>query len=152
MILIEKEFQVFYKDEKTNISFPFDINEDVEGLKITFSYDPKILEDDERANMLIENNIKKDAGEFAHEYSDWDEFKPLKNLVTVSVDDPDTYRGCAHRQDKDQVHIIREDFSSRGFHKGKIQKGQWKVVLNLHGIVTESINCKLKVEAGDYYE
>ena len=152
MILIEKEFQVFYKDEKTNISFPFDINENVEGLKITFSYDPKILEDDERANMLIENNIKKDAGEFAHEYSDWDEFKPLKNLVTVSVDDPDTYRGCAHRQDKDQVHIIREDFSSRGFHKGKIQKGQWKVVLNLHGIVTESINCKLKVEAGDYYE
>ena len=152
MILIEKEFQVFYKDEKTNISFPFDINEDVEGLKITFSYDPKILEDDERANMLIENNIKKDAGEFAHEYSDWDEFKPLKNLITVSVDDPDTYRGCAHRQDKDQVHIIREDFSSRGFHKGKIQKGQWKVVLNLHGIVTESINCKLKVEAGDYYE
>ena len=152
MMLIEKEFQVFYKDEKTNISFPFDINEDVEGLKITFSYDPKILEDDERANMLIENNIKKDAGEFAHEYSDWDEFKPLKNLITVSVDDPDTYRGCAHRQDKDQVHIIREDFSSRGFHKGKIQKGQWKVVLNLHGIVTESINCKLKVEAGDYYE
>ena len=152
MILIEKEFQVFYKDEKTNISFPFDINENVEGLKITFSYDPKILEDDERANMLIENNINKDAGEFAHEYSDWDEFKPLKNLITVSVDDPDTYRGCAHRQDKDQVHIIREDFSSRGFHKGKIQKGQWKVVLNLHGIVTESINCKLKVEAGDYYE
>ena len=152
MILIEKEFQVFYKDEKTNISFPFDINEDVEGLKITFSYDPKILEDDERANMLIENNINKDAGEFAHEYSDWDEFKPHKNLNTVSVDDPDTYRGCAHRQDKDQVHIIREDFSSRGFHKGKIQKGQWKVVLNLHGIVTESINCKLKVEAGDYYE
>ena len=152
MILIEKEFQVFYKDEKTNISFPFDINENVEGLKITFSYDPKILEDDERANMLIENNINKDAGEFADEYSDWDEFKPLKNLITVSVDDPDTYRGCAHRQDKDQVHIIREDFSSRGFHKGKIQKGQWKVVLNLHGIVTESINCKLKVEAGDYYE
>ena len=152
MVLLSKEFQVFYKDEKTNISFPFEINEDVKGLKITFSYDPKVLEDDERANLLIENNIKKDAGEFADEYSDWDEFKPLKNLITVSVDDPDTYRGCAHRQDKEQVHIIREDFSSRGFHKGAIQKGQWKIVLNLHGIVTETVNCKLTVEAGDFYE
>ena len=152
MVLLSKEFQVFPDDEKTNISFPFEINEDVKSLKITFSYDPKILEDDERADMLIENNIKKDAGEFAHEYTDWDEFKPLKNLITVSVDDTKGYRGCAHRQDKDQIHIIREDFASRGFHKGKPEKGQWKVVLNLHGIVTETVNCKLKVEAGDFYE
>ena len=152
MLLLSEEFQVFPKDEKTNISFSFSVPEDTASLKITFSYDPKVLEDDERANILIENNIKKDAGEFAREYSDWDEFKPLKNLITVSVDDPDTYRGCAHRQDKDQVHIIREDFASRGFHRGAIHKGQWKVVLNLHGIVTEKINCKLRVEAGDFYE
>ena len=152
MILLQKDFQAFPENEKTNIAFTFDVAEGTESLKITFSYDPTVLEDDERANILIENNIKKDAGEFAHEYADWDEFKPLKNLITVSVDDPDTYRGCAHRQDKDQIHIIREDFASRGFHKGKIQNGQWKVVLNLHGIVTEVINCKLKVEAGDFYE
>ncbi len=152
MILLQKEFQVFPENEKTNIAFSFDVSEGTESLKITFSYDPKILEDDDRANILIENNIKKDAGEFAHEYSDWDEFKPLKNLITVSADDPETYRGCAHRQDKDQVHIIREDFASRGFHKGAIQKGQWKVVLNLHGIVTEEVNCRLSVEAGDFHE
>lgn len=152
MILLDETFQVFYKDEKTNISFPFSIDEDTSSLKITFNYSPKILEDDDRANMLIENNIKKDAGDFACEYTDWQQYKPLKNLITVSVDDPDTYRGCAHRQDKDQIHIIREDFASRGFHKGKIQKGQWKVVLNLHGIVTESVDCRLKVEAGDFYE
>lgn len=152
MILLQKEFQVFPENEKTNIDFAFDVCEDSKSLKITFSYAPKILEDDNRANILIENNIKKDAGKFAHEYSDWNEFKPLKNLITVSVDDPDTYRGCAHRQDKDQVHIIREDFASRGFHKGAIQKGQWKVGLHLHGIVTEKVNCSLMVEAGDYYE
>ena len=59
MILLQKEFKVYYKDEKTNISFPFVVDEDAESLKITFSYSPKLLEDDERANMLIENNIKK---------------------------------------------------------------------------------------------
>ena len=59
MILLDETFQVFYKDEKTNISFPFSIDEDTSSLKITFNYSPKILEDDDRANMLIENNIKK---------------------------------------------------------------------------------------------
>lgn len=152
MLLLSEEFQVTPENEKTNISFPFTVSEGTESLKITFSYDPKVLEDDDRAKMLIENNIKKDAGDYADEYTSWQEFLPLKNLITVSLDDTKGYRGCAHRQDKDQIHIIREDFASRGFHKGRPEAGQWKVVLNLHGIVTESVNCKLKVEAGDFNE
>lgn len=152
MMLLQEEFQVFPKDEKTNIGFDFSVPENTKSLKISFSYDPKILEDNDRAKMLIENNIQKDAGEYAHEYPSWESFLPLKNLITVSLDNPVTYRGCAHRQDKEQIHIIREDFASRGFEKGKIISGQWKVVLNLHGVVTEKIDCKLKVEAGDYNE
>lgn len=152
MLLLSEEFQVTPENEKTNISFPFTVPEGTASLKITFSYDPKVLEDDERARMLIENNIKKDAGEYADEYPDWREFLPLKNLITVSLDDTKGYRGCAHRQDKDQIHIIREDYASRGFHKGRPEAGQWKAVLNLHGIVTERVNCRLKVEAGDFYE
>ncbi len=153
MVLFEKEFQLFYEQEKTNVTFPFTVPEGAESLKISFSYDPKTVEDMDRARLLAENNIKKDAGEeYFHEYPSWEAYLPLKNLITVSVDDPETYRGCAHRQDKDQVHILRENFASRGFLKGRIQAGQWKVVLNLHGIVTETVNCKLKAEAGDFYE
>lgn len=152
MLLLEKEFQVFYSDEKTNISFPFEVPEGVNALKVTFSYSPKVLYDDERSKMLIENNIKKDAGDFADEYPSWKEYLPLKNLITVSVDDPVTYRGCAHRQAEYMEHIIGEDFASDGFNKGKVQGGQWKVVLNLHGIVTEKVDCILKVEAGDFHE
>lgn len=152
MILLHKEFQVFPENEKTNVAFAFNVPEDTRSLKITFSYDPKVLEDNNRAKMLIENNIKKDAGEYADQYPSWEEFLPLKNLITLSLDDTKGYRGCAHRQDKDQVHIIREDFASRGFHKGVPEAGEWKAVLNLHGVVTEKINCCLMVEAGDFYE
>lgn len=152
MILLHKEFQVFPENEKTNIAFNFNVPEATRSLKITFSYDPKVLEDNDRAKMLIENNIKKDAGEYADQYPLWEEFLPLKNLITLSLDDTKGYRGCAHRQDKDQIHIIREDFASRGFHKGVPEAGGWKAVLNLHGIVTEKINCNLMVEAGDFYE
>ena len=63
MILLEKEFAVFPENEKTNISFPFAVPEGADSLKFTFSYSPKVLCDDERAKWLIENNIKKDAGE-----------------------------------------------------------------------------------------
>lgn len=152
MLLLKEELQVFPEDEKTNIGFEFDVPENTASLKISFSYDPKILEDRDRAKMLIERNIKKDAGEYACEYAPWESYLPLKNLITVSLDDTETYRGCAHRQDKDQIHIIREDFASRGFDKGEIRAGRWKVVLNIHGVVTEVINCKLRVEAGDFYE
>lgn len=152
MILLEKEFAVFPENEKTNISFPFAVPEGADSLKFTFSYSPKVLCDDERAKWLIENNIKKDAGEFADEYPCWQEFLPLKNLITLSVDDAEGYRGCAHRQAEYMEHIISEDFASPGFNKGKIKEGQWKAVLNIHGIVTEKTDCKLKVEAGDFRE
>ncbi len=152
MLLLEKEFTVYPKNEKTNMSFPFSVGEGVKSLKFTFSYSPKVLTDNERAKILIENNIKKDAGEYTGEYPSWEEFLPLKNLITLSVDDPFTYRGCAHRQAEYMEHIIRESFASPGFNKGKIQKGQWKAVLNLHGVVTEKIDCHLKIEAGDFLE
>lgn len=151
MVLLEKEFELSYEQEKTNVPFPFLVEENTCSLKISFSYSPKTADDMVRARALIEKNIKKDAGEYACEYPSWETYLPLKNLITVSLDDPEGYRGCAHRQDKDQVHIIRKDFASRGFDKGEIREGQWKVVLNLHGIVTEKVSCKLKVEAGDFY-
>ncbi len=152
MLLLEKEFTVFPEDEKTNISFPFEVCEGVESLKFTFSYSPKVLTDNERARILIENNIKKDAGDYAGEYPSWQEFLPLKNLITLSVDDPVTYRGCAHRHAEYMEHIISESFASPGFNKGRIQKGQWKAVLNIHGVVTEKIDCHLKIQAGDFCE
>lgn len=152
MLLLEKEFEVFPENEKTNISFPFEAGCEVKALKFTFSYSPKVLYDNERAKVLIENNIKKDAGEYADEYPSWEEFLPLKNLITLSVDDAEGYRGCAHRQAEYMEHIISENFASPGFNKGKIKPGQWRAVLNIHGVVTEKIDCKLKVEAGDFLE
>ncbi|MBQ7295862.1 MAG: hypothetical protein IJW86_06680 [Clostridia bacterium] len=152
MLLLEEKFTVYPKNEKTNMSFPFEVAEEAKALKFTFSYSPKVLTDNERAKRLIEENIKNDAGEYADEYPSWQEFLPLKNLITLSVDDPFTYRGCAHRQAEHMEHIISESFASPGFNKGKVQSGQWKAVLNLHGIVTEKVDCHLKIEAGDFLE
>lgn len=152
MIIINKSFSVFPKDEKTNIVIPFEVDENVKMLKFTFSYSPKRLEDNVRAKTLIQGCIKKDAGEYADEYPSWESFLPLKNLITLSVDDSFGYRGCAHRQAEYMEHIISENFASPGFNKGKIIPGTWKAVLNVHGVVTQKIDCVLKVEAGEFNE
>lgn len=146
--LLEKEIVLTPENEKTNILLPFTVEEESEKLKINYSYSPKELGDCERAKELIEKNLRNDTHGDRHLYPDYKEYLPLKNLVTLSLDSPSRYIGAAHRQDKDQCHIISEKFSSVGFLKGKIEKGQWTLQLNVHALVTEECTCKVKIEAG----
>ncbi len=146
--LLEKEILLTPENEKTNILLPFTVEEESEKLKITYSYSPKELGDCERARELIEKNLANDTHGDRHLYPDYKEFLPLKNLVTLSLDSTSRYMGAAHRQDKDQCHIISEGFSSVGFLRSKIEKGQWTLQLNVHALVTENCTCRVKIEAG----
>lgn len=143
-ILIKEEIRITHKDEKTNLTLPFYINEEAGELVIRFSYSPKTLEDIDAQNVLIEENLKRDAGEFAGEYTDWKGYYPLKNLVTLSLDSPSDFIGAAHRQDREQEHIINEIEASRGFIPCKIEKGTWVLSINVHAVVTDE--CILNVE------
>lgn len=147
-ILSEKEIVLTAENEKTNILIPFSVEEESERLIITYSYSPKELGDSESAKALIEENLLRDTHGGRNFYPDYKEYLPLKNLVTLSLNSPEKYMGAAHRQDREQRHIISEDFSSVGFLKGKIIKGQWTLYLNVHAVVTENCLCKIKIEAG----
>ncbi len=146
MILSDKKIVILEEDEKTNIVLPFEVNEEFEALKITYSYSPKILEDREKSKILIEKNIKTDAGANFCDYPSWENFLPLKNLITLSLDGPDGYVGAAHRQAERSEHIISESFSSEGFIKTSVKKGLWKLTLNVHALVTEKAHCNITVE------
>lgn len=147
-VLLEKTVVLTPENEKTNIILPFTVKEESEKLRITYSYSPKELSDCERARDLIERNLQNDTHGDRPLYPDYREYLPLKNLVTLSLNSPTRYMGAAHRQDKEQCHIISEDFSSVGFLKGRIEKGQWMLYLNVHALVTENCTCKVKIEAG----
>lgn len=146
--LLEKEIILTSENEKTNILLPFTVQEDREKLKITYSYSPKELGDCERARELIEKNLLNDTHGDRELYPEYREYLPLKNLVTLSLNSPYGYMGAAHRQDKEQCHIISESFASAGFLKGKIIKGQWTLYLNVHALVTEKCTCRVKIEVG----
>lgn len=136
MIILEKEVRLTPENQKTNITFPFTLDCSAEKLLITYSYSPKILDDREKSIRLIERWTKDDT----------EKYLPLKNLVTLSLDSPDGFRGSAHRHAPEQKHIISESFSSNGFLKTKIKKGDWRISLNVHAVVTEYCDCKLKIE------
>ena len=144
--IFEKDIHIFRKQEKTNIVLPFTLPFDGEELKITFCYSPKILENEAEAQNQIKYCLIRDG--YEEEICKWEEYLPLKNLITLSLDDPEGYRGCAHRHSPYQEHNISEKSASPGFLKGRIIKGEWKAVLNVHALVTQSCDVHIKVEAG----
>ena len=146
--LLDKKIVLTKENEKTNVPLTFEVEEDFSELQITYSYSPKILEDREKSKELIEENIRTDAGENFSDYPSWEEFMPLKNLITLSLDSPKGYMGAAHRQADNQHHIISEEFSSVGFERTEITKGQWTLTLNVHALVTDKAECLVKIEGG----
>lgn len=152
IILKEDETYLRPSDEKSNCYIPFRVPDGINKLYITYSYSPKILEDREKSYELIKENIMRDAPEDFGRYTDYEEFLPLKNLVTLSLtyDYPDglthIFRGAAHRHDEEQYHEIGADFASPGFLRGEITPGQWSLCLNVHALVTEVCTCKIKIE------
>ncbi len=146
--LLSKTVVLTPADEKTNIPLDFTVGEEAEKIAITYSYSPKQLEEGERARLLIEQNLENDTHGDRALYPQWQEYLPLKNLVTLSLDSPCGYVGAAHRQDEKQHHIISKDFSSRGFNLTEIYQGDWTVTLNVHALVTQECECQITVETG----
>lgn len=127
MLIYEKSGVITPEQDKTNIFLPFDVPEGTEKLILDYTYSPKILENKERAMELIKTKLKQYGGKEAAE-----DYLPVKNLITLSLDDNGEYRGAAHRQAECQHHEISADYASPGFLKGKIHCGVWQLVLNVH--------------------
>ena len=142
MIIFETAGRVLPEQDKTNIPLEFTVPGGIEKLTIDYEYSPKILEDEKKAEKLLTKSIEKYLGdEYKAEPKD---FMPVKNLITLSLDDNGEYRGAAHRQADKQHHEISRDFASPGLVKGEIHSGKWQVVLNVHCCACD-VHYKIKV-------
>ena len=136
-------------DTKSNISWYFELEESADFLDITYSYSPKKLEDKEKTKEKIMQCLLKDAPDTYEEYlPETEKFAPLVNLVTISLDGPDGYVGAAHRHPNIQSHRISSEISSVGFMKTKIKKGKWRLMLNIHAVVTDECAVAVEIKAG----
>lgn len=143
--VLETELRVLPENEKTNLVLPFTVPFDASKIQIFYTYAPKML-DGTPALEKAEACLCRDAGEYRGEYPAAACYLPLNNLITLSLDAPDGYRGCAHRQAPQQTHILTQNSCSPGFLPGKIQKGEWKLWLHVHALVTAYCDCRIKIE------
>jgi hypothetical protein len=145
-IILDVKGQVTPLNSKAHISYKFHLGQRGGKLWISFAYEPKNLEDREQAKTMIFDSIDKYSEPDQRErlQAKWESFLPLKNLVTVSVDDPERHRGAGHRHDPEQLLFLSEEEASPGLVSGKILTGMWEVTLSLHAIVTD--NCRYTLQ------
>ncbi|MBB6671173.1 hypothetical protein H7C19_10780 [Cohnella nanjingensis] len=134
-------------DARTHRRYPFELREPSDGLHIRFAYSPKTLEDREESRLLMERSIALYVApdQQARALENVDRYYPLKNLITISVDDGRGYRGACHRHDAEQRLFLSEEEASPGLTRGPVEPGRWCVTLSLHAIVTASCSYRLEV-------
>ena len=150
-ILLNVTGELFPADSQTNVVHEFCLDVPAEAIRIEYHYSPKILDDDALANRLLEAGMEHCVEEQDRAQFPIRSFLPLVNLVTLSVDDPNGYRGCAHRHANEQEHVLRAEDSSPGFEDKPLPLGEWRAVINVHAVVTSPCRYELIItaEGGD---
>ena len=127
MILYSKQGIILPSQDKTNIALPLTVPNGIKEIKIKYSYSPKTVEDSAAAEKAVVEGMKK----YNVPLDDVNRFLPVSNLITLSFDDPDGYRGACHRQPNKQLITIGQN-STPGIFNRKITAGEWRIVLNVH--------------------
>ncbi|CAI6085749.1 hypothetical protein [Cohnella sp. JJ-181] len=146
-MLLDIEKHVTPEHSRSHLRFPFRLERPAAKLNIRFSYTPKVLEEDAVARRLMEISIERyiEPERQKAALENLERYLPLQNLITVSVDDADGYRGACHRHDPAQQLYLSENGASPGLIGGRIGVGDWAVTLSVHSVVTESCACRLEV-------
>lgn len=149
MKLLDIEKELSSKDNKTHICYEFEVPDRVSVLYVYFEYTPKFLEGKEACN----DKIKESLEQYPHEMREQmmtkrNRFDKLPNMLSVSIDDPEGFRGNVHRHFIEDVLIIDADKSGPGILKRSIEPGDWKITISIHGIVSETVKYTLQVKGG----
>ncbi|MEK8126411.1 hypothetical protein WMW72_00625 [Paenibacillus filicis] len=151
-LIFQTEGQLSTADSQTHRRFTFDVAPNGRELHLLFDYSPTLLEDEQLSKEIIRTSLfKYNEGSEPVTEDGWRKYYPLRNLLTVSLDDPDGFRGACHRKDASQRLSVSAHEASPGLMPGPVIAGAWTVTLSLHAIVTESCEFKLTVwqEDGD---
>jgi hypothetical protein len=126
---------------RTHIPFTFALERPVTSMQIDFSYAPKVLADGARARELAE------AGARRYGYSPDHPRRRLQltNFLTLSLDGPSGFRGCAHRHPPRQRITLDGAAATPGFIAGPLEAGSWTATISVHSVVTDRCRFLLRV-------
>lgn len=145
MIILKEERRILQEKSNTHINIPFIVPFDGKKLVIKFSYFPKQVVDEILSLKLIQECLETFEPTKIYRIEELNNFLPLNNMLTLSIDSPEGFLGTAHRQMSEQRHIISETESSRGFIKQKVQKGEWNITISVYPLISPFVDFELEV-------
>ena len=148
--LLSVEGTVTPSCSKSHITYVIHLHRPCRELHVEFAYEPKILEDREKSRAAIGDALALfvEESELEASRTNWERYYPLKNLLTLSFDDENGFRGAAHRHDPVQRHIIAENEASPGLIRGIIPRGQLRITISVHCVITDECRYRLRVREG----
>ena len=146
--ILKQVLNIKETDSKTNIILDFELEKDYNQLVFHLCYSPKEVDNTQIAKSQIEEAIKRFIPNNAQNGNVcWQDFVPLCNLITLSLDYQNQYLGCAHRQAPSQTHYINQSSPSYGFITHQPVKGHYRAVLNVHAVIGDDVTYQIEIEA-----
>lgn len=143
-ILLKTDMTLDQSADQSHIIFRFFVPDRVEKLVIDLSYDPPYEEYDGQVKDWIKDHSDYYDFHIANHPQAVEKVYPLKNLLTISVDDPAGFRGSCHRfQPVTKIEMGNGD-STPGMSNGEIISGMWNIMINCHAIVSQK--CLLHIQ------
>jgi hypothetical protein len=132
---------------KSHITYTLHLHAPVDELVVDFAYEPKTLDDEMKAKALIDEGLQNYMlpEHLEASQTNWRAYLPLQNLLTLSFDDENGFRGAGHRHDPVQRLKIASEEASPGLIPGQLPRGQFRVTISLHCVVSEQVRYSLRI-------
>lgn len=143
--LLHVDLDLTPADDRTTRIFAFEVPAPTQALEVILSYTPPIFEDAAQASLLAREAL--DHFGYPSNEASVQAALPLQNFITVSLDDPQGYRGNAHRKTNPQHIRLTNDAATAGFYVRPLLGGPWRLMLHLHAIVSAQVRCHCAVRA-----
>ncbi|TBL70858.1 hypothetical protein [Paenibacillus thalictri] len=147
-LLLKAEGAVTPSCSKSHITYTLHLHKECGELHVEFAYEPKTLDDEARSEQLIEEGFRQFILEEHRPSYNWRDFLPLQNLLTLSLDDENGFRGAGHRHDPVQHLVVTTEEASPGLVPGVFPRGQLQVMINIHCVVTDECRYRLQIWEG----
>lgn len=131
--------------DQSHLQFRMFVPHGMEKIEVDFSYNPTKENDFENVRDIIQYHVNHYDPHLWNNQKAVEKMLPLKNLLTISIDDPNGFRGSCHRWEPETKIMIQKEHSTPGMLNREIVSGMWNIVVNCHAIITEECHLQLSV-------
>ena len=137
--LFKQSFTLYDTAHQAHLRYSIHIPDNIEALEIQFNYGP-----------IDESNLASIERSHHTEGLEIDGIQPnttIRNLLTLSVDDPQGFRGAHHLFKSQQTIHLSPSHASLGFIPGDLPAGSWEIIISCHGVFSDEVTGQLSVIA-----